>query len=117
MGGLWRRLRGEDRQATPVETDWDAPRLRAALADGQRPYLLDVRTEAEFRQGHLPGAQLLPLHGLRAGVDRLPRDRTIVCICRSGHRSAVAAAQLRRAGLQAVSLRGGMLAWPGPVTR
>jgi rhodanese-related sulfurtransferase len=48
-----------------------------------------------------------------AAAAGLPRDRPIVTYCRSGARSAVAASQLRAAGLTDVAnLRGGIDAWP-----
>ena len=44
-------------------------------------------------------------------VDELPVDRTIVCVCHLGVRSAVVAAALNRAGWTALNLTGGMQAW------
>lgn len=73
--------------------------------------LLDVREVPEWVAGHVEGALHVPMHQLQAAQDQLDRDRTIVCVCRSGHRSAVVAEALRRAGYDAVNLLGGMHAW------
>jgi rhodanese-related sulfurtransferase len=44
-------------------------------------------------------------------MQELPREREIVCVCRSGNRSSSAARQLSAAGFKAANLRGGMIAW------
>jgi phage shock protein E len=85
----------------------EAKRLAAAGA-----LLLDVRTPAEFAQGHLPGARNIPVAELPdrlAELDDPARD--IVVYCRSGMRSARAAAVLRRAGHRAVHDLGAMTNW------
>jgi len=74
-------------------------------------YILDVRQPNEFDEGHIQGAKLIPLHELPAKLDKLPKDRTILCVCRSGARSGAAARQLTNVGFQAVNLSGGMIGW------
>jgi len=66
--------------------------------------LLDVRSEAEFRDDALPGAQNLPLSQLSAHIDDLESDRPIVVYCSSGTRSASAASMLRARGFKAWDL-------------
>lgn len=73
--------------------------------------LLDVREQPEWDAGHVEGAVHVPMHELGARQDELATDRTIVCICRSGQRSAMVTQALVRAGYDAVNLEGGMLAW------
>lgn len=73
--------------------------------------LLDVREVSEWVAGHIQDALHVPMHQLHAAQDQLAADRTIVCVCRSGHRSAAVAEALRRAGYDAVNLLGGMQAW------
>jgi rhodanese-related sulfurtransferase len=85
--------------------------LQARLQNGKRPFLLDVRQPEEFREGHIQGSALIPLGELRERLKELPRDRQIVCICRSGSRSGSATRMLASAGYQAANLQGGMLAW------
>jgi len=73
--------------------------------------LLDVREDDEWRSGRAPGAVHVPLAELPDHVADLPLDRMIVCVCRSGGRSARAAAFLVEQGFDAVNLDGGMQAW------
>ncbi|MFF8951316.1 rhodanese-like domain-containing protein [Streptomyces sp. NPDC014940] len=75
--------------------------------------LLDVRERDEWNAGHAPGAVLAPLSRLTAG-EALPaaaRQRPLVVICRSGHRSRRAAELLAQGGAEAVDVKGGMKAW------
>jgi rhodanese-related sulfurtransferase len=74
-------------------------------------FLIDVRRPEEYRQGHISGAKLIPLHQLASRMQELPPRREIVCVCHSGNRSKSAARKLSAAGFEAVNLRGGMIAW------
>jgi rhodanese-related sulfurtransferase len=73
--------------------------------------LLDVRQGAEWRAGYAPGAWHIPLSRLHSDDAGLPPRVTVVTICRSGHRSALAAALLARDGREVASMAGGMRAW------
>ncbi len=81
------------------------------LAEAQPPLLIDVRQPDEYRAGHIKGAQLIPLDQLAGKLQTLPRDRQIVCVCRSGARSGAATRQLKAAGFDTLNLNGGMMAW------
>ncbi|MGN6444024.1 rhodanese-like domain-containing protein [Amnibacterium sp.] len=72
--------------------------------------LVDVRTRWEWDTGHVPGAVHVPLERVRRS-HAIPRDAQVVTICRSGHRSALAARWLARRGARVVSVRGGLPAW------
>ncbi len=100
-GWLARMFRGRPR-ATPQQ----ARELQAGGA-----ILLDVREDMEWRAGHAPGARHVPLGRLPARVRDLPPQRVVVTVCRSGARSAQAAALLAREGREAMNLSGGMRAW------
>jgi rhodanese-related sulfurtransferase len=90
----------------------DLPSVTAGDVDElDDPFLLDVREPAEFEAGHAPGAVLVPLGTLPDGWSELPTDRPVLCICRSGGRSARATEFLREQGIDAVNLEGGMQAW------
>jgi rhodanese-related sulfurtransferase len=80
------------------------------LLDGDA-VLLDVRQEAEWEAGHAPMATLIPLAEVPDHLDDLPKDRLIICACRSGGRSLRAATFLQDSGFDVVNLTGGMLAW------
>lgn len=72
--------------------------------------LIDVRQRQELRDGMARGALHIPLASLEQKMSQL-RDRDVLVLCRSGNRSARAAAMLRRNGINALNVRGGMLAW------
>ncbi len=82
---------------------------QALLHDGA--VLVDVREKSEWDAGHAPKAKHHPLGGLATSMTRLPQDRTVVVVCRSGNRSARATKMLTNAGFDAVNLTGGMTAW------
>ena len=82
------------------------------LADDPDTPILDIREPEEYRRGHIPRAASLPLRLLPEQWDDLPRDRTILLVCRSGRRSSRALRMLEDAGISNVNaLRGGILAW------
>jgi rhodanese-related sulfurtransferase len=81
----------------------------ALIDDGA--VLLDVREPHEWRAGHAPKARHLPLAQLPHRARELPTDKPIITVCRSGHRSARAAAVLVASGHAASNLTGGMRAW------
>ncbi len=86
--------------------------LAAALAAGApRVALIDVREPAEFAVGHLAGATNVPMSSIEARLAELPRDHTIVFVCRSGARSLKACALAQRAGLAPLQLEGGLAAY------
>ena len=76
-------------------------------------YLLDVREPGEWAAGHAEVAHHIPLGDLRARYTEVPTDLTVVCICRSGGRSAQAAAALASVGYSTINVAGGMIAWSG----
>jgi rhodanese-related sulfurtransferase len=73
--------------------------------------LLDVREPDEWEAGRAPQAIHIPLGDLEARYQEIPSDRTIVCVCRGGGRSARAAGALAEVGYTTVNLSGGMRAW------
>lgn len=85
--------------------------LHALLTGGQAPLLIDVREASEIESGMLPGAMHVPLSRLVSASATLPHDKMIIVYCQSGIRSANGADVLRRAGLHARSLGGGIIAW------
>jgi len=64
--------------------------------------VLDVRTSAEFAQGHPKGARNIPLGQLKARLGELDKDKPILACCASGMRSGSACSILRKAGFKEV---------------
>jgi rhodanese-related sulfurtransferase len=73
--------------------------------------LLDVREDFEWTLGHAPDALHIPMSQVTTRSDELPTDRTIVCVCHMGGRSAKVTAALNRGGWKAVNVAGGMAGW------
>lgn len=107
MGLLGRLLR---QTAVPSIT---AGGLTEKQNNGESYVILDVREAEEWEVGHIPGATWIPLGELPGRLHELPQEREIVCVCRSGNRSAFATQLLATAGYKATNLRGGMLDWSG----
>ena len=92
------------------------------LEDGN-VQLVDVRTTDEFADGHIAGAVNINWFSkefLQEAESRLDKGRPVMVYCRSGRRSAAAAAKLESAGFKTYNLQGGILAWTAegkPVTK
>ena len=74
--------------------------FKALLAGGAT--VVDVRTPAEFKDGHIKGAINLPLQTLGSNMNKLKQDQVIITCCRSGSRSGMARRQLQAAGFMQV---------------
>ncbi len=89
--------------------------LNAALAETEKPFVLDVRNAAELtKDGTIEGSVNIPLNELFARLAELPKDKTatVVVFCKSGHRGALAMMALRMNGYtNVVNLGGGLGAW------
>jgi rhodanese-related sulfurtransferase len=82
-----------------------------AELDPQKSLLLDVRDEAERRQGYIPSSLHIPLAELRARLKEVPQDREIIPYCRSGQRSYYACRILSQHGFRVRNLTGSYRTW------
>ena len=74
--------------------------------------LLDVRTDKEYEQGHIPGAVHVPLAEVGDKVKKLKKDKDLVVYCQSGTRSIWAIKRLMGMGYTKLyNLKGGYSAW------
>jgi rhodanese-related sulfurtransferase len=74
--------------------------------------ILDVRTQEEWNDFHVPDSTLIPLDQLPDRLAELPADRMIVVVCHAGSRSEMARDLLLEAGFsQVTSLKGGLAEW------
>jgi rhodanese-related sulfurtransferase len=88
--------------------------LNLLIESNQAPVVLDVRSEEEFRFGHIPGAVNLPVTQMPGRIDDLTayKDREIVVHCEVGPRAGMASWMLKRSGYEnLVELKGHMQAW------
>jgi rhodanese-related sulfurtransferase len=74
--------------------------------------LVDVRTREEYAEGHLAGAQLLPVQELESRMGEIDREKPVLLYCRSGRRSRQAFDLLKEKGFQDLhDMTGGIEAW------
>ncbi len=89
---------------------------QAAEKRDQGAFILDVREPADWQQFHIPGATLIPLGQLPNRLNEVPKDRPVVVVCRTGHRSGQGRDILLNAGFtQVTSMAGGMTEWQAQV--
>ena len=85
------------------------------IMDSEEGYvILDVRTQEEYDQGHIPGAILIPDTEIKAKAQEVltDKDQLILVYCRSGRRSKLAAEALVELGYTNIKEFGGIIDWP-----
>jgi hydroxyacylglutathione hydrolase len=87
--------------------------LAARLEADSSLQVLDVREDAEWRAGHIPGAVHRPYHDLRDVPEGIDPSRPVAVVCASGQRGGIAASLLRRLGVPRVAhvVGGGVGSW------
>ncbi len=91
------------------DAEVDVDRFADAAAEGA--VVIDVRQPEEYVNGHVAGAELIPLGDVVARLDEIPADQPVYVICQSGGRSLKAVQFLRAQGYDATSVAGGTKAW------
>lgn len=73
-------------------------------SEGKNPFVIDVRTEAEWSDGHLEGAILIPYDIIAEKIAMVSRDKAarIYVYCRTGRRSGIAKQTLEKLGYKEV---------------
>lgn len=80
--------------------------------------ILDVREEAEYAFGHIPGSKSIPMGDLEARLNELDKEQELYVICRTGTRSDMAAQMLADKGFTKVyNVLPGMSEWNGEITQ
>lgn len=90
------------------------PEEAKKIMDTQKAYvIIDARTEAEFAEGHIEGAILIPEYEIEQKAEQeIPdKDTLILVYCRSGRRSKIAAEALINLGYTNVKEFGGIIDW------
>jgi hydroxyacylglutathione hydrolase len=93
----WRGQHGDLAAIGPITASELLKRQR------QGHLILDVRSGAEFRAGHIPGALHIPLGRIPEAAGRLSQDSSIIVHCQGGGRSPVAFSVLRKLGFRNVA--------------
>jgi rhodanese-related sulfurtransferase len=96
-------------EETATENEISADRAAELIESGA--LVIDVRHQYEWDAGRIPGASHIEINDLASSAESVPRDRPVVFYCRSGSRSALAAAAFRQAGWDAYNLEGGVTEW------
>jgi phage shock protein E len=81
----------------------------SAREDG--PLVLDVRSQAEYDAGHVPGAVLIPHDQLAGRLSELDRDRWVLVYCKSGRRAGIAEDLLVKEGFDVRQIEGSWQRW------
>ena len=88
------------------------PETVAAIKDNPNVYVIDVREQWEYDEGHIPGVTLVPMGEIPARMSEIPTDKEVIVTCRSGNRSGQVADFLRQQGYDNVhNMSGGIVAW------
>jgi rhodanese-related sulfurtransferase len=90
------------------------------IMDREEGYIiLDTRTQAEYDEGHIPGAIVIPHDEItdRAEEELPHKDQLILVYCRSGRRSKLAAEALVKLGYTNIKEFGGIIDWPYEVEK
>ena len=85
------------------------------IMDSETGYIiLDVRTQEEYNQGHIPGAIVISHEQISEKAEEVltDKDQLILVYCRSGRRSKLAAQILAELGYTNIKEFGGILDWP-----
>ena len=73
--------------------------------------LVDVRSHHEYEEVRVPGALHIPVTEVRRRLHEIPTEHPVAFLCRSGHRSALAARTAARQRDDVLNVAGGMDAW------
>lgn len=91
------------------------PAQAKELMDTEENYvILDVRTQEEYAESHIPGAILIPDYEIAETAETIlkDKDQLILVYCRSGRRSKLAAQELEKLGYTNIKEFGGITQWP-----
>ena len=116
------RMKPNSAPAVPQPSNKDtgvltAQEAKQRMEENSEAIVLDVRTQEEFDQGHIPGAVCLPNEFIAADMPfPFGKDTELLLYCRSGNRSAEAAKKLQDLGFSNVYDFGGIQDWPYDIT-
>ena len=81
-------------------------------------YIIDVREDEELREmGTIKGAVHIPMMTVPNNLNKIPKDREIYILCRSGIRSYEVSTYLCELGYDAVNLAGGIIEYKGELIK
>ena len=88
----------------------DLDTVKAGIDAGA--FILDIRTEGEYAEGHIGGAVNIPLRSLTERMSEIPTDKSVIVHCKSGFRAALSAPVLGVLGYDNLKVfNGSYVAW------
>ena len=108
------RMKPNTAPARPKSSaDLTAEEAKERMEENPNVILLDVRTQEEFDEGHIPGAILIPYTEIENKAEAMlpDKDKLILVYCRSGRRSKIAAESLSKLGYTNIKEFGGIIDW------
>ncbi len=114
IGYLYGGIAAWQEAGLPIRHLWQisTEKLKQKIKTGKYDYLFDVRTPAEWENGHIEQAKHLPLTKLLKQAPDIPKNKEVIVTCGVGYRGNIAASFLQSEGFEHVhSLAGGMAAW------
>ena len=85
------------------------PKVNFSELMKQGAQIIDVRSPAEFKSGHIKGSVNLPLQSLQSNLSKINKNKPVITCCASGMRSASAKSILKSAGFNEVHNGGGWM--------
>jgi len=105
-------------QSNTMWKDISPQEVEEKVNKGIAVQLIDVREPEEYASGRIVGSKLIPLSNFVERSNEIHSEGEVICICRSGNRSAKACEHLTSLGFKNVSnMDGGMMEWKGEVER
>lgn len=81
-------------------------------------FVIDVREDEEvFETGTIKGSVHIPMMTVPNNLNKIPKDREIYILCRSGRRSYEVASYLNELGYNAINLKGGIIKYKGKLVK
>jgi rhodanese-related sulfurtransferase len=104
-------------ERTKSYQDLTAVEFNNKITDDRNAAILDVRTDGEFRMGHIKGAINIDMlrSDFASRLAKLDKNKTYYVYCRSGNRSGKACTLLKLRGYAAYNLAGGISNWDGNI--
>ncbi len=75
------------------------PKWQEAIESGAS--LIDVRSPAEYKSGHVKGSKNIPVDKISASISKINKDKPVIVYCASGMRSGMAKGILKSNGFEA----------------
>ncbi|BER91882.1 rhodanese-like domain-containing protein [Thermatribacter velox] len=86
--------------------------LKALIEEkGDSLFILDVRPDFMYKNGHIPGSVNVPLPTLIDNLNQIPKDKTVAVVCSLDTNSAFAVSVLQMLGYEAWIVEGGVPGW------